>query len=65
MNETMLMQAKTHGTEMEREAAQARRATRARRFARARRSPVLPSPPGSRPWLATAFARLRPTIAGR
>jgi hypothetical protein len=65
MNETMLMQAKTHQAELEREAARARRAERARRATRARRSPVVPAPAGAKPRLATAFARLRPTIAGR
>jgi hypothetical protein len=65
MNETMLMQAKSREAELEKEAARARRAARARLSARARRSAVLPPPPGSRPRLAAAFARLRPTIAGR
>lgn len=55
----MLMQAKSREAELEKEAVQARRA------ARARRSAMLPPPPGSRPRLAAALARLRPTIAGR
>jgi hypothetical protein len=55
----------TRRDDLEREARRARQARAAQRAERARRSPVRPAPAGSKPRLATAFARLRPTIVGR
>ncbi|MGD0699644.1 MAG: hypothetical protein ABSA02_07170 [Trebonia sp.] len=71
----MMMMARSHGSELTQEAAQGKRAGQARRSARVRRAQPAPRPaqaktaktraPRRASWLATAAARLRPTIAGR
>jgi hypothetical protein len=80
MNDSMMMMmARSHGSELTREAARAQRAGQARRATRPRRPTARPARAkaktaraaapqhAQRPasWLATAMARLRPTIAGR
>jgi hypothetical protein len=81
MNESMMMTARSHGSELTQEAAQAQRAGQARRATRARRPRPAPRPAQAKTtkaraaaparsrrsasWLAAAVAHLRPTIAGR
>ena len=64
MNDSMLMQAKSHRAELTREAGQGRLAARVRpKQKRRARTPSPPSRPGG--WLTTAIAWLRPTAGGR
>jgi len=64
MNDSMLMQAKSHRAELTREAGQGRLAARSRPKPKSHaRTPSRPSRPGGR--LATAIAWLRPAAGGR